>query len=246
MSPPLPLPQARPHGTVDTGATRHGIRRLSWRRPCRGWLLALLVSLGVSLAAPDLDKTQALALQRYGARAADTVQAWRRLIEESRALPDAEKLDKVNAFFNRRMLFEDDVVVWQQQDYWATPLEFMGRGTGDCEDYSIAKYLTLQMLGVGDERLRLIYVRARTGSTTSVAHMVLGFFPQPTDEPLILDNLISSVRPASMRSDLMPVFSFNGAGLWVGGATTSSADPTTRLSRWRDVLERMRQEGLSP
>lgn len=233
------MPQARPQGAV-------GARRLSWRRPRRGWLLALLVALGVSIAAPDLDKTQALALQRYGARAADTVQAWRRLIEESRALPDAEKLDKVNAFFNRRMLFEDDIVVWQQQDYWATPLEFMGRGTGDCEDYSIAKYLTLQMLGVGDERLRLIYVRARTGSTASVAHMVLGFFPQPTDEPLILDNLISSVRPASMRSDLMPVFSFNGAGLWVGGATTSSADPTTRLSRWRDVLERMRQEGLSP
>ncbi len=205
-----------------------------------------MLTLGVSLAAPDLDKTHALALQRYGARAADTVQAWRKLIEESRALPDAEKLDKVNAFFNRRMVFEDDIVVWQQQDYWATPLEFMGRGTGDCEDYSIAKYLTLQMLGVGDERLRLIYVRAKTGSTTSVAHMVLGFFPQPTDEPLILDNLISSVRPASMRSDLMPVFSFNGAGLWVGGATTSSADPTTRLSRWRDVLERMRQEGLSP
>lgn len=240
------MPQARPHGAVGTHATGRGARRLSWRRPCRGWLLALLVALGVSVAAPDLDKTQALALQRYGARAADTVQAWRKLIEESRALPDAEKLDKVNAFFNRRMLFEDDIVVWQQQDYWATPLEFIGRGTGDCEDYSIAKYLTLQMLGVGDERLRLIYVRARTGSTTSVAHMVLGFFPQPTDEPLILDNLISSVRPASMRSDLMPVFSFNGAGLWVGGAATSSADPTTRLSRWRDVLERMRQEGLSP
>lgn len=213
-----------------------------------GWglLLAVLVALGAAIAAPDLDKTQALALQRYGARAAETVVAWRRLIEESRALPEADKLDKVNAFFNRRMLFEDDIIVWQQQDYWATPLEFMGRGTGDCEDFSIAKYITLQMLGVGNDRLRLIYVRAKVGSTTSVAHMVLGFYPQPTDEPLILDNLISSVRPASMRSDLTPVYSFNNAGLWVGGGATSLADPTTRLSRWRNVLDRMRQEGLSP
>lgn len=216
--------------------------------PWGGWglLLALLVALGASIAAPDLDKTQALALQRYGARAAETVVAWRRLIEESRALPEADKLDKVNAFFNRRMLFEDDIIVWQQQDYWATPLEFMGRGTGDCEDFSIAKYITLQMLGVGNDRLRLIYVRAKVGSSTSVAHMVLGFYPQPTDEPLILDNLISSVRPASMRSDLTPVYSFNNAGLWVGGGATSLADPTTRLSRWRNVLDRMRQEGLSP
>ena len=123
---------------------------------------------------------------------------------------------------------------------------FIGRGAGDCEDFSIAKYITLQMLGIGNDRLRLIYVRARIGSTTTVAHMVLGFYPQPTDEPLILDNLISSVRPASMRSDLAPVFSFNSAGLWVGGGTASMADPTTRLSRWRDVLDRMRQEGLSP
>lgn len=207
-------------------------------------LLGLCLVLAISIAAPDLDKVQTLAQQRYGPKAADTIGAWRRLIEESRPLPDNEKLNKVNTFFNRRMLFEDDIVVWQQADYWASPLEFMGRGTGDCEDFTIAKYMTLQMLGVSNERLRLIYVRAKSGATASVAHMVLGFFPQPTDEPLILDNMISSVRPASQRADLTPVYSFNNDGLWVGGATTSAADPTTRLSRWRDVLDRMRQEGL--
>lgn len=232
----------------NAAMTRQGLRAclVPWSRGCLLALLVVLVVLGASVAAPDLDKTQALALQRYGSRASETVVAWRRLIEESRALPDADKLDKVNTFFNRRILFESDAVIWQQEDYWATPLEFMGRGTGDCEDFSIAKYVTLLMLGIGNDRLRLIYVRARIGSTTTVAHMVLGFYPQPTDEPLILDNLISSVRPASMRSDLAPVFSFNSAGLWVGGGTSSLADPTTRLSRWRDVLDRMRQEGLSP
>lgn len=222
------------------------IRAAFLRLLAPGLLLALLVGLSASIAAPDLDRTQQLALQRYGAPAAETVTAWRRLIEESRALPETEQLDKVNAFFNRRMLFENDAIVWKQEDYWATPLEFMGRRAGDCEDFSIAKYVTLKMLGVGDERLRLIYVRAMIGSSTTVAHMVLGYYPRPTDEPLILDNLISSVRPASLRRDLLPVYSFNSAGLWVGGATTSAADPTARLSRWRDVLERMRAEGLSP
>jgi len=207
-------------------------------------VLGLWLILATSIAAPDLDKTQALAQQRYGTRAAETIGAWRRLIEESRSLSDSDKLTKVNAFFNRRMLFVDDILVWQQADYWATPLEFMGRGSGDCEDFTIAKYITLQMLGVGNQRLRLIYVRAKSGSTASIAHMVLGFYPQPTEEPLILDNLISSVRPASQRPDLSPVYSFNNDGLWVGGASASAADPTTRLSRWRDVLERMRQDGL--
>ena len=207
-------------------------------------LLGLWLIFAISIAAPDLDKTQALALQRYGAPAAETVANWRRLIEETRPLPEAEKLNRVNTFFNRRILFKSDLEVWNQEDYWATPLEFMGMGAGDCEDFAIAKYVTLQMLGIGNERLRLIYVRAKSGSTASIAHMVLGFYPQPTEEPLILDNLISSVRPASQRSDLSPVFSFNNDGLWVGGAAASAADPTTRLSRWRDVLDRMRQEGL--
>jgi predicted transglutaminase-like cysteine proteinase len=207
------------------------------------WLLLCLV-LAAAIAAPDFDKVQTLAQQRYGARAAETVVAWRRLIEETRALPDAEKLSKVNTFFNRRLLFQPDLEVWGQEDYWATPLEFIGKGAGDCEDFAIAKYVTLQLLGIGNERLRLIYVRAKSGSTASIAHMVLGFYPQPTDEPQILDNLISSVRPASQRPDLAPVFSFNSDGLWVGGATASAADPTTRLSRWRDLLDRMRQDGL--
>lgn len=207
-------------------------------------VLSLWLIFATSIAAPDLDKTQVLALERYGLRAAETITAWRRLMADSRSLPDSDKLNMVNAFFNRQMLFEDDMVVWGQDDYWATPLEFMGRGAGDCEDFVIAKYITLQMLGIGNQRLRLIYVRAKIGSTASVAHMVLGFYPQPTEEPLILDNLITSVRPASQRPDLSPVFSFNNNGLWVGGATASAADPTTRLSRWRDVLDRMRQEGL--
>ncbi len=209
----------------------------------RALLASLWLALLSSVAAPDLDKTQALALQRYGAPGVESVVAWRRLMEEVRALPETEKLSRVNTFFNRRILFKSDLEVWNQEDYWATPLEFMGMGAGDCEDFAIAKYITLQMLGIGNERLRMIYVRARTGAT-SVAHMVLGFYPTPTEEPLILDNLISSVRPASQRSDLSPVFSFNNDGLWVGGASASAADPTARLSRWRDVLERMRQEGF--
>ncbi len=229
----------------------HALR--TWaRQPPRltAWLwraLLLACFLGAPLAAPNLDKTQSLALERYGPRAADTVVAWRRMLEASRALGEPDKLEAVNTFFNRRILFEDDMVVWQQADYWASPLEFMGRGAGDCEDFAIAKYMSLLLLGVPNERLRMIYVRARFGgpsSSQSQAHMVLGYYAQPLAEPLILDNLIGSIRPAAQRSDLTPVFSFNHEGLWVPGATASAADPTARLSRWRAVLERMKQEGL--
>ncbi|MFN3829323.1 putative transglutaminase-like cysteine proteinase [Tepidimonas ignava] len=216
------------------------------RSPLARWAVwaALALSALWALAAPDFDRLLRLARERYGPTAEETVQGWRRLLAEQRNRSVEEQLAAVNTFFNRRVLYELDPVVWGQADHWATPLEFMGRGAGDCEDFAIAKYITLLELGVPDERLRLIYVRARTAGAKTEAHMVLGYYDEPTAEPLILDNLITSIRPAANRPDLTPVFSFNRQGLWVAGQTQSAADPTTRLSRWRDVLDRMKQEGL--
>jgi len=221
--------------------------------PRSGWLAragtallaaVLLAALVIGWAAVNLDRMQQLARERYGPTAEETVLSWRRLLVEQRHRPVEEQLSAVNTFFNRRMLYALDPVVWGQNDYWASPLEFMGRAAGDCEDFAIAKYVTLLLLGVPNERLRLIYVRARTAGALSEAHMVLGYYDDPANEPQILDNLITSIRPASRRPDLTPVFSFNSAGLWVAGQTQSAADPTARLSRWREVLERMKQEGL--
>lgn len=235
------MPTHRVHSRTPTDERPPPTRRYA------AWAIALLLWAVLGIATPDLDRMQRLAAERYGDSAAESVAAWRRMMADAADLDEEMQLARVNAFFNRRLRFVDDTVVWRQQDYWATPLEFMGRGAGDCEDFAIAKYITLRLLGIPDERLRLIYVRAQIGdarSKLSQAHMVLGYYAEPSDEPLVLDNLISDIRRASRRTDLTPVFSFNSAGLWVGGASTSSADPTTRLSRWRDVLDRMRTEGL--
>ena len=73
--------------------------------------------------------------------------------------------------------------------------------------------------------------------------MVLGYYPTPDAIPLILDSLINTIEPANKRPDLRPVFSFNSEGLWVGNQSTQ-ADPTARLSRWRDLLARVNAEGF--
>lgn len=122
----------------------------------------------------------------------------------------------------------------------------MGRAQGDCEDFAIAKYVTLKLLGVAPEKLRLTYVKARIGgpkSTTVQAHMVLSYYPAPDDEPLVLDNLISDIRPASRRPDLITIFGFNAEGLWVGGVAPRG-NASQRLSKWQAVLVRMREEGI--
>ena len=92
-------------------------------------------------------------------------------------------------------------------------------------------------------RLRLVYVRAQLGGA-SQPHMVLAFYSQPDSEPLILDNLISDMRPASRRPDLVPVFSFNSEGLWQGAGAQGAGDPLARLTRWREVLAKARAEGF--
>lgn len=183
--------------------------------------------------------------ERYGRTGTEALDAWLHLVDDLEEQDTSQQLRGVNDFFNRHVRWLEDVEVWQEKDYWATPLEALGRGAGDCEDYSIAKYETLKKLGIPGDRLRMIYVRARLGrGSQTQAHMVLGYYETPDSEPLVLDNLLPTILPASQRDDLSPVFSFNSDGLWAGGATRSLADPTQRLSRWRSVLQRMAAQGF--
>ena len=207
----------------------------------------LIFSVSLAVASVEMDKMLLLASQRYGDSGTTSVMAWRDLLTHSASQPETAKLRLVNDFFNRRIHFGEDSDIWGKQDYWATPLETLGRAQGDCEDFAIAKYVTLRLLGIPSEKMRLTYVKARIGgpqSTIVQAHMVLSYYPAPDDEPLVLDNLISDIRPASRRADLTTIFGFNAEGLWVGGTTPRASSATQRLSKWQSVLARMREEGI--
>jgi predicted transglutaminase-like cysteine proteinase len=205
----------------------------------------LLILPAIANARTDFDRMEQLAAAEYGPTAAATIKAWRAMIEKNRTQSDLTKLERSNLFVNDRVSYASDRVVWGVEDYWTTPLEVFGKGRGDCEDYAIAKYVSLLLMDVPVQRLRLVYARARMGSQT-VAHLVLSYYETPTADPLILDNLIDAILPAKRRPDLFPVFSFNHEGLWMGGERNPTGDPTSRLSRWRDVLQRMRREGIDP
>lgn len=195
----------------------------------------------------DVDR-MASAAQAHGTKAIAGWQALRPVLTAALLQGDVARLQAINDFFNRRIVFRDDVQVWGQIDYWASPFETMGKGEGDCEDFALAKYFSLRAVGVAASKLRLVYVRAQMGGPGGPvqAHMVLAYYAQPDAEPLILDNLISELRPASRRPDLTPVFSFNAEGLWQGTGAQSAGDPLARLSRWRDALAKARAEGFPP
>lgn len=213
-------------------------------------LLCLLLPAGAGSDNVELARMERLALTNYGARTAELVSQWRELLQTAADQPVEVRLQRINAFFNRSIRWRQDIDIWHQHDYWATPLEVMGRREGDCEDFSVAKYMSLLLVGVPESQLRITYVKAEMGgqgSGLSQAHMVLAWYKEPNADPLILDNMISEIRPASRRGDLSPVFSFNTEGIWVGGVNQpASRDPQARLSRWRDLLQRMAEDGLSP
>jgi predicted transglutaminase-like cysteine proteinase len=210
-------------------------------------LLVVCVWLIQQAASFNFDLLQQTAAQRYGPQGAAAIRDWQAALNDSKSSSETEKLRFINAYINGRVAFVDDMTVWSVNDYWATPLESLGRAKGDCEDYTIAKFFSLKYLGFPVAKLRLTYARARIGgpaSTITQAHMVLAYYSSPDAEPLILDNLISEIRPASRRADLAPVFSFNNEGVWMASGQPSPPGGSSGLTRWQDLLTRMKSEGF--
>ena len=184
----------------------------------------------------DVERLLLYMEQKYDDKAKKRTLAWRTLVDSGQGKAELDKLKDVNRFFNL-FRFVDDIVHWQEEDYWATPIEFIGTMAGDCEDFSIAKYFTLLELGVPIDKLRLTYVKA---TTLNQFHMVLAYYPKPNAMPLILDNIDGAIKPANQRRDLKPIYSFNGQKLWLNkqkGKGKLLGGPE-RLDHWNNLTKR--------
>jgi predicted transglutaminase-like cysteine proteinase len=218
---------------------------VSCRRWLSLWLVVLLVISPGLGAGWDFSAISTRTERLYGPAtpaARQRIDEWAALLNKPSQVRIQDTLNQVNQFFNARMAFRDDIVVWKQQDYWATPIEFLRKGAGDCEDFALAKYFTLREMGVPANQLRITYVKALE---LNQAHMVVTWYSTPTAIPLVLDNLKTAILPATQRTDLLPVYAFNGEGLWLpqSGGNKRVGD-SKRLSRWQDLLTRMRAEGF--
>ena len=91
-----------------------------------GWPTAALAE----WQAWDFDRILRSSEQRYGSldQSRPRILAWQALIRDSRALPEREQIEEVNRFFNHQIQFSDDTWIWQQDDYWATPIESLIKG----------------------------------------------------------------------------------------------------------------------
>jgi predicted transglutaminase-like cysteine proteinase len=132
---------------------------------------------------------------------------WQKFLNKIRRDDKWDQLVAVNRYMNTRRYISDSRN-WGVKDYWATPGEFMAR-SGDCEDFAIAKYLSLRQLGWSDDTLRVAVVR---DLSLKVNHAVLiVYFDGRT---WLLDNQIRRVVETESVRHYRPVFSINEKYWW--------------------------------
>lgn len=149
------------------------------------------------------------------------------------------KLEKVNNYINAIVGKYDDMDT--NLDHWATRLEFLTNGGGDCEDYAIAKYQTLLDLGVSEEKMGLCVAKDRYSGTM---HMVLGV--EETSLVYILDNLSFRILPHEKRIDLEfygclsvgEKLTMNKTMIWTDGP------PKALEKRFKELLDRILKEKM--
>ena len=133
---------------------------------------------------------------------------WRIFLNQIAHDPPKEQLQKVNSYINR-WLYVVDPVNYGQRDYWATPVQFFAKN-GDCEDYAIAKYVSLLHLGFDKEDMRLVILQ---DLNLKVPHAVLVVYVD--GEPLVLDNQIKQVVHAGRIHHYKPIYSINQSHWWL-------------------------------
>lgn len=171
--------------------------------------------------------------KKYNRFAKNRFIALNKLLKRLQKSNTKKKLEKINDFFNS-VRYKSDKSIYGVSDYWATPIEFLARDKGDCEDYVIAKYFALKHLGIPTSKMFLSYVRLQRSSE---AHMVLSYYETPNSEPLILDNIRRIIYPASKRTDLKLIYNFNPNILKNGGKTSAHR-------KWDKLLKKYREKKI--
>lgn len=137
-----------------------------------------------------------------------TMQDFRSQIEFLKGMPLDQMAEGVNSIVNK-VRYVNDSVLYGKTDYWATPIEFLQNG-GDCEDYAITKYTALRMLGVPENRMRILVLQ---DLQKNIPHAVLIVYTEKG--PLILDNQIKTAIAAEKVSHYKPIFSINRDAWWL-------------------------------
>ncbi len=133
---------------------------------------------------------------------------WQAKIASLRGKTPIEQMNEINSFANH-WDYVTDQVNYNIDDYWATPRQFLYRN-GDCEDYAIIKWASLEALGFNPSSLRIVVVKDQN---LNVDHAILAVYID--GKILILDNQVRQVVDSASIRHYKPIFSVNETGWWM-------------------------------
>ena len=133
---------------------------------------------------------------------------WRRVLDKLAGLDRTVQLAAVNLYMNRKRYIIDPRN-YGVSDYWAAPGQFLDRD-GDCEDYAIAKFMSLKALGFNNDDMRIVVLQ---DLNLGIAHAVLVVYVD--GRALMLDNQIENVIPADTVRHYRPIYSINERHWWL-------------------------------
>jgi len=116
------------------------------------------------------------------------------LIKSTKNISNIKKIIRVNNYFNEYK-YEEDINNYSQEDYWATRKEFIIKGSGDCEDYAIAKFITLLELGIPKKSISLHFA-----SYENKFHLVVLY--KQNNISYVLDNTNKLVLSIDKRQNI--------------------------------------------
>jgi predicted transglutaminase-like cysteine proteinase len=129
------------------------------------------------------------------------------MVDVGRRREGRVRLGWLNRAVNMAIRPTSDWAQYGYGDFWASPLQTLGSGAGDCEDYAIVKYVALRELGVLPDDLRLVIVQ---DEKREIGHAVVAV--RYEQRWLILDNRTMSILDADDVRDYRPLFALDQQG----------------------------------
>jgi predicted transglutaminase-like cysteine proteinase len=123
------------------------------------------------------------------------------IVELGRKREGRARLGWINRAINLGITPMSDWAQYGYAQFWASPLQTLSSGAGDCKDYAIVKYAALRELGIAPDDLRLVIVR---DNVRQAEHEILAV--RYEQKWLILDNLTMAMLDAEQVRHYYPLF----------------------------------------
>lgn len=139
-----------------------------------------------------------------------------------------EQIYEVNNYVNK-FRYKSDQENYGKNDYYASPLEMIKKGAGDCEDFAILKYnILVKEFGINPKDLGFMYGQY---GPNKIPHMVLSF--KANGDDYILDNTTNKITKLEDHPTFTKMFEVSNNKVLIG----SKSEELHKDSKYSKLME---------